>query len=102
MNATGYHLCMMQTAFGRSFLALLSVQVVVLGGCASSQGERSSATARPDGWRAEATLAGRGGAGGTLAQWAFAPRADGTPDHCLLEQILKLAIAVANRQVVFG
>jgi hypothetical protein len=72
---------MMQTAFGRSFLALLSVQVVVLGGCASSQGERSSATARPDGWRAEATLAGRGGAGGTLAQWAFAPRADGTPDH---------------------
>ncbi|MFN7537110.1 MAG: SIR2 family NAD-dependent protein deacylase, partial [Burkholderiales bacterium] len=34
--------------------------------------------------------------------YATSQGADGTPDHCLLEQILKLAIAVANRQVVFG
>ena len=35
--------------------------------------------------------------------WYATPAdADGKPDHSLLEQILKLAIAVARRQVVFG
>ncbi len=72
---------MMHAAFCRSFVALLSVLAVVLGGCTSSQGGRSSATARPDGWRTEATLAGRGGEGGVPAQWWFAPKADGTPDE---------------------
>jgi hypothetical protein len=32
-------------------------------------------------WRADATLAGRGGDGGVPAQWGFAPKADGTPDY---------------------
>lgn len=35
--------------------------------------------------------------------WYVTPAgADGKPDHSLLEQIIKLAIAVARRQVVFG
>lgn len=35
--------------------------------------------------------------------WYSTPHdAEGKPDHCLLEQILRLAIAVARRQVVFG
>jgi hypothetical protein len=35
--------------------------------------------------------------------WYSTPEGvDGKPDHSLLEQILKLAIAVARQQVVFG
>jgi hypothetical protein len=81
LGAGGYDAGMVHAWFGRLVVVLLSVVAVLLGGCASSRGGGDSATARPDGWRAEATLAGRGGAGGVPAQWWFAPKADGTPDE---------------------
>lgn len=62
-------------------VVLLASTLTLVSGCAGPRAASTSDSPRFDGWRAEATLAGRGGAGGTLAQWGFAPRADGTPDH---------------------
>lgn len=61
--------------------AALPVLLCLLAGCAGQHHVSPTAISRTDAWRAEATLAGRGGDGGTLAQWGFAPRPDGTPDH---------------------
>jgi hypothetical protein len=62
-------------------VAALPVLLCLLAGCAGTSPAPTPVGARPDGWRAEATLAGRGGDGGVPAQWWFAPKADGTPDE---------------------
>jgi hypothetical protein len=61
--------------------AALAVLLCLLAGCAGTSPAPTPVGARPDGWCAEATLAGRGGEGGALAHWGFATRPDGTSDQ---------------------
>ncbi len=78
---SGYAVLMMIPRIHQCRFAVLPVLLCLLAGCAGQHHSAPAVTARPDGWRAEATLAGRGGAGGVPAQWWFAPKADGTPDE---------------------
>ncbi len=77
----GLTLCMATNRISFVLPTLLGLIGAGLAGCAGTSSVLTPVGARPDGWRAEATLAGRGGEGGVPAQWWFAPKADGTPDE---------------------
>jgi hypothetical protein len=55
--------------------------LTVLCGCKSSGPRELGVRQNAQGWKADATLAGRGGPGGVLAQWRFGAKPDGTPDQ---------------------